>query len=522
MDSVSDWHCRCLVLGDGIAMEVPEEVQQFMTGSDGPHLIYNDDCGNKFAANPYPLQASALRAYVATLAGSGVDVLCWCLGTGFVAFHDSEVYEVYGVGRTPLAGSGQWRQAANLAALIEAGDDPPAVICEACHQHGVQAFLSLRMNDCHHTDDDTGPLASRLWMAHPEYRLQRPERDYYSSAWDYSLPQVRQQRLGIICEAAEKYDTDGIELDFLRSPYLFNCDEAEDNQDILTDFLRQVRSRLEEIAAKKGQPVALAARCLLSVEDCQAAGMDVLTWMDEGLVSWLAPGGYYPDWARNLRELAAAGRQAQVGVFPTLNVAPQLGQYMTPQMYYGLAANYYQDGVDGMYIFNYPCFGEVYEPLNLDLLQVLGHPDEVQKKDKFFAVYHELPQQIPTDEVGRGTQTVAFRVADDIAAAHKKGTLKQATLSFKLINLTELDEAAVQINDKPVPASQLDRKLWPYGRDPRIHTVPLDSYYQYDVDLDGSLVQPGINSLTISLRKLNQESAAAVSIREIEISLEYH
>lgn len=147
--------------------------------------------------------------------------------------------EVYGVGRTPLAGSGQWRQAANLAALIKAGDDPPAVICEACHQHDVQAFLSLRMNDCHHTDDDTGPLASDLWMAHPEYRLQRTERDYYSSAWDYSLPQVRQQRLAIICEAAEKYDTDGIELDFLRSPYLFNRDEAEDNQDILTDLLRQ-------------------------------------------------------------------------------------------------------------------------------------------------------------------------------------------------------------------------------------------------------------------------------------------
>jgi len=492
-----------------------------ITNPNGPRLIYNDDCSNKFMANAYPLRAETLREHVATLAANGVDTLCWCLGTGFVADHDSEVYEVSGQGRGPFKSSGQWRMMANLAALIEAGDDPPKVICEASHQHGIQVLLSLRMNDCHQSADPTGPIASREWIAHPEYRLTKVARDYFLSAWNYAIPEVREQRLAIIREVAEKYDADGIELDFMRSPYLFNVDEAEQNQPILTEFVRQVRSMLDDIGAGKGRHLAIGARCLASVQDCNAAGMDVLTWIQEGLVEWLSPGKYDVTWVAPAAEFVQAARPAGVRILPTVGVCPQVGQYTTPEMYYGAAANFYFDGADGIYLFNYPCFGEVYEPEDLEVLQTLGSPEKVKQQDKMFCVYHELPESIAVDDQGQGTQTVDFRIADDIATAHQAGNLKRATLSFKLIDLTELDEAEVQIHDKPVPAERLKRQLWPYGRDPRIHTVPLNSYYQYQIDLDGSLVHPGTNSLTVNVQKNNSDSTAPVAVREIEVLVQY-
>ncbi len=62
-----------LISANGVSDILPEDMSQ----SNEPFLIHNDDRDNKFAANPYSLQAETLHQHVAMLTANGVDTLCW-------------------------------------------------------------------------------------------------------------------------------------------------------------------------------------------------------------------------------------------------------------------------------------------------------------------------------------------------------------------------------------------------------------------------------------------------------------
>ena len=66
-------------------------------------------------------------------------------------------------------------------------------------------------------------------------------------------------KLNVVREVAEMYDFDGIQIDFARIPVLFP-EEQWLHRDILTDFMRAVRTTLLDIEEKRGRPLLLAAR----------------------------------------------------------------------------------------------------------------------------------------------------------------------------------------------------------------------------------------------------------------------
>ena len=64
---------------------------------------------------------------------------------------------------------------------------------------------------------------------------------------DFSYPQVRDFMAGIAFELIERFDIDGIELDFMRHPGIFRPEEAYANRYLLTDMVRQIRNRMDAI-----------------------------------------------------------------------------------------------------------------------------------------------------------------------------------------------------------------------------------------------------------------------------------
>ncbi|MCH2203699.1 MAG: hypothetical protein MK102_17155, partial [Fuerstiella sp.] len=94
-----------------------------------------------------------------------VDTVMFSFGSGNVAEYQSNVLEWPGQadrfnfpksktwhGGTEVDASDQYR---NPRALADAGHNPPEVVVDECHQRGMAAFVSLRMNDCH--DGKHGP-----------------------------------------------------------------------------------------------------------------------------------------------------------------------------------------------------------------------------------------------------------------------------------------------------------------------------------------------------------------------------
>ena len=167
-----------------------------------------------------------------------------------------------------------------MLSLHRQGTDYLPLLIEEAHQDGMLFFGSFRMNDSHQKSVPNSMLAGRFWQTHQHYRLWEVTDGltYYNATLDYSFPEVRQRMLDGIGEVVEWYDVDGIELDWCRNPYAFPPSEAWDKRNILTRFIRQVRSILDAAGRKKGKGISLIIRVPFSEDKRRNAGMDVATW----------------------------------------------------------------------------------------------------------------------------------------------------------------------------------------------------------------------------------------------------
>ena len=141
---------------------------------------------------------------------------------------------------------------------------------------------------------------------HPEWCLQG--RGKYSFNWVH--PEVRAERFAIIEEAVNRYDMDGFELDLSFAPYFFEEDKTDANSRILTDFVRDVKAAVTAAAQKRGRPMVLGARVLSGLAGNLAQGMNVLDWLDQGLLDYVVPmvyGAWDTDRCRSPLRVAAAG-----------------------------------------------------------------------------------------------------------------------------------------------------------------------------------------------------------------------
>ena len=106
---------------------------------------------------------------------------------------------------------------------------------------GIRPWLSFRMNDCHNNAMPTNFLHPEFFHRHPEYRRirHRPPALYYDRCFDYALKPIRDRELGYIGEMLRRYDTDGVEIDWMREPYCF--EPGWEDRAVMTCFMREVR-----------------------------------------------------------------------------------------------------------------------------------------------------------------------------------------------------------------------------------------------------------------------------------------
>ena len=115
----------------------------------------------------------------------------------------------------------------------DAGFDQIQVLCDRCHQKNMQFLVCLRMNDRHGI-----ARHEKFYLEHPEWRLNGAPSP---GGMDYKYDGVRAPVLEFVEEALQRYDLDGIELDFMRHPGDFRPDEAYANRYLLTDMVRDLR-----------------------------------------------------------------------------------------------------------------------------------------------------------------------------------------------------------------------------------------------------------------------------------------
>jgi hypothetical protein len=300
----------------------------------------------------------------------------------------------------------------------------------------------------------------------------------------------------------------------------------------MTDFVRKVREKVNEISKQKGRRLTLAIRVGRTFEESEAAGLDARTWIKEELADL-----FIPMWAGRLDMEAdvrgfveaAQGTSCQIagglvgssygyGHLPDHDSGPWRNG--TIEMFRAAAMGYYHQGAASIYLFNYDCqrFRGVDQPYTAEEMQALkeiGDPDLIARKNKRYVVsidhltrFSGKPEskrmQLPAllRQVG-DERRFTFNVGDDLASAERDGVLEAVRLRLTIDGYRAPgDRIGVRLNGERL---KTDFSSW----------RPQALLYT------GIPAQQGTNELFISLLKRRESEQMPLQITGIELLVNY-
>lgn len=280
----------------------------------------------------------AARFSAFTQPGSQVDCVGWCLDEGNVAAYPSQVIPEL--------------QYPTLLRWRKEGVDIAQRIVEESHRRKLEVFWEHRLNGADREADVTTPARHPLKVKHPEWLID--DGWWKPGLWNFAVPEVRDYKLAVLREVAERYDLDGLSLDFGRHPPFLPTGEQWEHRHELTAFVRQVRVMLQEVAEKRGRPLLLSVRVAETIPGCHFDGIDIETWVRQYLVDMIIIGTRSIEVdLRGFRRLTAS---SHVKLYPCIDQHHSPDGYHavpSPEFLRGVAANWWHQGADGIATFNF-------------------------------------------------------------------------------------------------------------------------------------------------------------------------
>jgi len=323
-------------------------------------LILNWDCTEWFVTRPSEeMTIAGLQALVDQYVGTQVSTIFWNPTSQRTAYA-SNVRESFWDNNEHV----DHMLIRNTRLLDQKGIDPYAVWIARCREKDISPWLSMRMNDLHNTEDPNAFTHSSFWREHPEYRrVPGSKRPYGDQALDYAIKEVRDYQMAAVRELFERYDADGLELDWMRSPYHFKPGHEKQGVQVTLDFIRKIRQLADEWAVRRGHPIKLAVRVPAVPEDARGLGLDGIAWARAGLIDILVPTPFWETadfdipmerWRELLgphadKVILAAGMEGNIRGCPR----PSIAIVNDPETMRGFTAAMLDRGADQIYLFNH-------------------------------------------------------------------------------------------------------------------------------------------------------------------------
>ena len=522
-------------------------------------LVFNDDADLAFVL-PDRLQSEALlRANVRALADTPVKTLVYCIGMGGdLLYYNTEVASRVGWRKSPdeKPGSLMEKRMENARVCLGQGADAVRTAGETAKQLGLRFIPSLRMNDAHFMSNPDGhAMTSEFWFKHrADYTIKDSPLAFqpaYGNLLDYTHAAVRQLRLDTVFEAlARNRDlVDGFELDFNRFQVFFPRGRAAAGTPLMTELVRRVRARLDELAASEKRPMYLFVRVPPSLADCTAAGLEVETWMAEGLVDLVSPSQIMTlAWDMPIADLAALGRKHGVRVHPSLfprtswrvpfpgaaatrYAGGVVGRDATLEEIRGAARNYRAMAVDGFYLFNfYNAFGSE-RPHDSRLYRVfrdLARPENLDGQTSVYAVtksyYFDGPnsyaygKQLPAKLAPGSELRLNLPVGEDPKAA--TFPLRSVEVRFGFRSLAPESNLVVTLNGRPLfsglPATAARFVTREFVAKPSRQPDLAEEYLHLELP-PTAVIAPGQNEFRLSFTG----GSKSVEVTDLEVRYDY-
>lgn len=462
--------------------------------------------------------------------------------------------------------------------------DPIRVQAEAALSAGKYYFLSYRMND--HvglSDGRNNPLAgefrvnSYVTPVPPDTDDAPNLIDEVSSAtadryYDYSKQAVRDNRLALIHEFLDRYADviDGLQLDFERTYVIIPPGTSAANTTLITDFVTNVRNKLNALSSANGKPYYLLVRVPSTVRDCEWCGIAITSWIQNRLVDVVMPALFY-DTSLDMPvgEFAVLANPVGAKVYPS--VISTGGHYTGSRLFVqnpaatdstaeiqevrtamlrGVAVNLRAQGAAGFEMFNYVLPLSAIGPAACSVLSLCPFSAAARDKNKTYAItarrenlwrdtagVEALP--LPVSWASTAPQVFHFSLKmhelfED--PVNTLGTNKQGKVQPKYVGLwlgcngvQPGDQIAVKIRNVPVYPTLADGSPAPALVRTSVSGtqagVPLKQAYLQmevvhpDLVLPAGGATPGVYDLEITITSVD---ALPRSLTEINLGVLYH
>lgn len=424
-------------------------------------LIHNND-GTDLLSNTWfnkrPLSPADVDSCVDMVANSQVTTYMICTGSNLF-YMRSKYGRILGENFEGMklrdSDTTQYNTIHNLyyqnhLRLEKAGTDLIKQSLKRAKAKGLETFITYRLNDLHFSDtiNNCPATYSQFWIDHPEYWLKDSTQGWNSAgAFNFAIKEVRDYKLAIIYEQLENYADliDGYDLDFMRFIVYFKSGTGEEYSSLMTQFVKDVRKKVDEISLKQGRKILLSARVPPTVDQCLMKGFDVREWLQLGLLDFITTGIHWTG------DPAMAVSQFKETLGKDLNIpfysSVDDGGYRKPRvpwshgMFRGMCSHILSQGADGIYLFNY-YFGElaknnnqilleeggqVCRTISPTLLQELGSLETLKGRNKVYAlsdgtVEYEIKHNTPLPlKVNKAKHAVAnIYVGDKVEENYPK------------------------------------------------------------------------------------------------------
>ena len=476
--------------------------------------IYHNDARHYYLwVFDAPLNLQDAWRPVDEVAATAVDTFSYCVERGDGIFYPSKVGLRFGTDQKPFTSSIMWHAWENMQSLMDQGLDPLQVLIDRAHDKGLDFFADLRlasyggMDAAHKVSEGGGGFAN---------------------------PEVRKHQFAVLEELALDYQVEGVELDYTAafgaSPYYFRREEMDKGADLMTAWLGQVAGM---VRGRPGGAGEIGTRVYPSEEMNREQGLDVRTWIKEGLVDFLVPFLYTSpnldpdppiDW------LIQAAHEADISVYGVLHQSVRcedtwsgertvpMKTYATPEIMRAAAANYWERGVDGLYTWFMPW---PLGPQQRGMLTEIGDPDLIKEGNKRYVLCRRamqadgpsyavhLPLELHSSNLGR-RHSIPFFIADDIQEAPDR--IRQVLLRINISNVVTQDSFSICLNGASLENETCLRE---FGR----RDSPRGQWLEFH--LENLRPVKGRNLLEIALEQRPAGLEGSVVVEEVEIYVEF-
>lgn len=429
-------------------------------------IIHNND-GSDILGNQWfklrPLTVSDVDSCVDMVANTQVTTYMICSGSDFF-YYRSKYGRILGDDMNGTLNCGNdtaqynniHRYYLNFLNLEKSGTDLITTTLNRAKAKGMEAFITYRMNDLHFNDTiyHCPIFYSDFWIHHPQYWVNDTIQGYHSAgAFDFAHKEVRAQKLAVISEQLDKYDMiDGLDLDFMRFCVYFKPGEGAKNAMLMTQLVRDIRKKVNEVSARRHKKILLSARVAPTLKDNMMKGLDVREWLKEGLLDFISIGIHWRgDPAMPVQTFRKElGKDIKIPFYCSIDD----GVYKPREtyshgMFRGMCSHILSQGADGIYLFNYyfgalnsiyngklhlEKGGQVCRVMMPQLLHELGSLKTLEGRNKIYSLsdgaiqYQMKPNSpLPLRIDSYKKEVAAIYVGDDV----KKIQPKEVILFFR-------------------------------------------------------------------------------------------